>query len=111
MDLLGAGRPLAIGRHVTERVVGTIDGQAGRRMTHVGEKAEKRMLTVLAEAPPFADGDGNIVASAVIGVAAMSRVKATRQHASPNTIGTSLREAVLGELLFPPLSSIAPTTF
>ena len=111
MDLLGAGRPLAIGRHVTERVVGTIDGQAGRRMIHVGEKAEKRMLTVLAEAPPFADGDGDIVAPAVTGVAAMSWIKTSRQHALPNTVSSGPPHTVLGELLFPPLSSIAPTTF
>src|SRR5262249_22364467 len=89
--LLGSRDPSAIPGFVVAVVVDTIERHTGRRMTHVDEEAHKRMLTILAGVPPFAEPN---TAAAVIDVSAVVRIKATLPHGLPNFVKASLRHAV-----------------
>jgi hypothetical protein len=60
-------------------------------MAHIGEKALKGMLTVLAEAPAVARCD---TATSVTVVPGIVRIKAALQHDQPNAVDTSFRHAV-----------------
>src|SRR5262249_40680478 len=89
-DLHRWGCPSAIPRRVGAVVVDAIDGQAGRRIAHIG-------IEIFEAQPVFANRDA---ATAVIGIAFIVWIKATLQHGTPNPVNSGPTHAVLCRALF-----------
>lgn len=83
-SLLFKSRPSAIGWFVVSFAIDAVKGHAGRAFAHISQEGIERL-------PPFADADA---ARSVSCESGLIGVRATRQHASPNAVGSRFCQAV-----------------